>query len=223
MPAKKRSAAEAFLYYSELLLVLVPEAKKEAAEKILNEWKDEAVPLKKPGKAEEKKRLKKEDFRKKMEEYLLVEPVAEFRVSEDNFENIEKCKDLIVKLHKQDSSHNRTLLQSAAWQGKALKKILDLCGNKKKLFMEKIEVFEIPYTISYSYFLIRLSTLVFSHQLLFSSAVPVSFIRKHFKEIEDYLGYLNQTALQNPTFGSQDMECSWVVLTVLVIYFTYWK
>ena len=175
----------------ESLLELIPEDKKDQGQLIIYNWKNE-VSAKKKKPTTEGKETKYEIFKKKMEEYCEAQaPVLEFNVVEEDFKDIGNCVSLIKRLQSLDNPHHKDLLQSAAYQGQALQKILELCDNKKKEFVVKLKLFEISLSTSYCYFLIRLSRLFFAHQLIQSLPLPISFVRKHFHDIERFISEQN--------------------------------
>lgn len=71
-------------------------------------------------------KLLKEDFKKKIEGYLITAKVLAFQVTEEDFESAETCRNVILNLCEHDADQQKSLLQSALLQGKALKKMLKL-------------------------------------------------------------------------------------------------
>ena len=111
--------------------------------------------------------------------------------------NMGNCASLIRRLQNDDNTNRKTLLRSAAFQGKALQRILELCDYKKKELEVKLRLFEISLSTSYCYFLIRLSQLFFAHQLIQSLPLPISFVRKHFQDIQRFISEQNQPAQED--------------------------
>ena len=196
----KRTAAESFAFYMPLLLQLISDSEQETAKKYFEEWEAEIrqqAPRKKSKKVEE-------DFKTKLEQYLTFDNVQVFNVNEEDFVSIESSFGVITKLIESDKLPNSTLLKSAAFQGRGFKKILELCERRKKIFVEKLKEFEIPYNVSYCYFLMKLSDLILPHVLFLNSAMPISFVRQNFKKLEQYIKDLNKPALmEEMSFGSQ--------------------
>lgn len=136
------------------------------------------------------------DFAKQIEKFLICENIAEFPVKKEDFVTEEKSAEIIRNLIKTDQVNRKKLLRSSAYQGYGFTVIHKACQQKKKLFMEKLKMFGIEYHISHVYFLIKLSSLILDHELFINSAIPLRFLRKHFKEFENYVGSLNHPAIQ---------------------------
>lgn len=187
-----------------LLLELISDSEQETAKKYFEDWEAEIreqAPRKKSKKVHAKEVV---DFKTKMEQYIIFTNVPQFSVKREQFDSIENSFGIISKLIDSDQTSNSTLLKSAAFQGYGFRKILEMCENKKKKFVEKLKIFNIPYNVSYCYFLMKLSTLVLQHDLLLNSSMPISFVRKNFKELEQYVIDLNKPVLmEEMSFGSQ--------------------
>lgn len=199
---QKRTAAEAFVYYTELLLTLVPNDKQEEAKNILKQWEEERFNLVTQRKKTSSP-MDPEKFKRVIEKYLVYDKLESFTVNIDNFKDEESCVSLIKKLVKQDNEQNNVMLRSSVYQGYGLAMLLKLCSNKKSQFTQKLETMEIGYSTSYAYFLIKVSKLILPHELLLGSSMPLWFVKKHFKDIETYIENLNR--FTETSFGSQDL------------------
>jgi len=198
----KRTAAEAFSFYMPILLNLIKEEHKETANKYFEEWKLE-IQSRKKNKLDSQKQV--EDITVKIEQYLNTTTIPQFNVTKEHFITIEDSATMISKLIASDKVHHGSLLRSAAYQGYGFKRILELSDNKKNRFVANLELFRISYNVSYCYFLMNLSDLILPHVLFLNSSMPISFVRKHFKEIKIYIEKLNQpTTIEEMRFGSQD-------------------
>lgn len=207
----KRSAAEAFTFFSALLMEMIPPQKKKEAEDIFKKWSEEQKWDASP--ESRKKKPTTENFNLLIEKYLKVQAVPNFFVKEEDFSTAEKSVELIKKLCLNDQINHRSMLQSAVLQGRCLKIILEASENKKKLFVKKLKDFEISYEASYAYFLIKLYTLISPYQRLLNSSMPISFVKKHFQEIEKYicdfkLPACEQMDLSFFSFGSHSPQTS---------------
>lgn len=189
----KRSVEATFSHYSSLVLDLIPNEKKEEAFEIFSKWKKEQL----RNTTSKSKILTPEEFKEEMEKYLICENVSNFPVTKKDFTTADKSAQLIVELIKNDKTNHKYLLRSAALQGHGLIIIYNFCERKKKLFIEKLKTFKINIHISYAYFLMKLSRLFLPHQLLLNSTMPLRFIRKHFKAIENYVKSLNISSVES--------------------------
>ena len=104
----------------EQLFELIPHEKKKEGRAIIDGAK--------------RRRIKHDNFEEKLKKYLTVNPpVPSFEVNMDtDFNDICSCIALIKKLSADDHEHQQKLLRSAAYQGKALEKILSIYEHKKK-------------------------------------------------------------------------------------------
>lgn len=209
----KRTAAESFIHFSALILALTPKRQKKQVEKIFKEWEEEINEG--GGISQEEKRVGKKTKRQLMSRakfnailkpfFVPVKTIDNFILNYEDFTNETNCMNHIKKLFEQDRADKQRLLKSAAFQGYGYDKLLEFCGNSKKLFATKIKQFELPHSLSYSYFLIRLSKLILPNPILLQSSLSVYFVKKYIKELERYAGRTPEGECEEDiaTFGSQ--------------------
>lgn len=201
----KRNVAEIYIHFSSLIINLVPPEAQSTARKYFDELSEElkittTVNNKRP------KIDKEQEIFKKIESYLAIQTIPIFSPKEDDFVSAEASADIILKLIETEKTQHNTLLRSGVWQGFGLKKIASVCENQK-IFKEKLKHFQINYSLGYCYFLIRLYTLIAPQELFLNSGLPISFIRKNFKHIENYIS--SKIVLsEKMTFGAQPQPSS---------------